>query len=187
MTFHPSFKSGILTMVLLAALQTLVLAQKAPRFTKTPVGDSGTFIYLPGAPVDQTVSYSPDSSKVYTIEAVDSSQGASYRFGAIVVNLNNVDLKDMEEEMLTQYMDYLKGMFGVKESAGYGKGHTLSTHPTAKGVLDYWLDTEGTHWKVKGWAAESTLFVLFIYGPEDYPNVNVSELFFNGARFRGDL
>lgn len=171
---------------LLISFHTNLCAQKAPRFTKTPVGDSGVSIYLPGAPTDQTVSYSPDSSKVYTIETVDTTQGAAYHFGAIVVNLNNVDLKDIEETMLIQYMDYLKEMFGVKEAAGYGKGHTLSTHPSAKGVLDYWLDSTGTHWKVKGWAAESTLFVLFIYGSEDFPNVNISEMFFNGARFVGD-
>jgi hypothetical protein len=186
MTFHPTFKACIITLLLLAGFQTAAFAQKAPRFTKTPVGDSGASVYLPGLPVDQTVSYSPDSSKVYTMEAIDTSQGASYRFGVIVVNLNGVDLKDMEEEMLTQYMDYLKDMFGVKQSAGYGKGHTLDTHPTAKGVLDYWLDAEETHWVVKGWAAESTLFVMFIYGPEDYPNVNVAQLYLNGARFAGD-
>jgi hypothetical protein len=171
---------------LLISFHTTLWAQKAPRFTKTPVGDSGASLYLLGAPTDQTVSYSPDSSRVYTIETVDTTQGADYHFGAIVVSLNNVDLKDIEETMLVQYMDYLKEMFGVKEAAGYGKGHTLSTHPTAKGVLDYWLDSSGTHWKVKGWAAESTLFVMFIYGPEDYPNVNVAEVFFNGARFVGD-
>lgn len=174
------------TLFLFLGLNAGLWAQKAPRFSKTPVGDSGVSLYLPGAPVDQTVSYSPDSSKVYTIEAIDSSQGAMYRFGSIVVNMKGVEVAGMEDEILTQYMDYLKEEFTVKSSAGYGKGHTLSTHPSAKGVLDYWLDGDGTHWIVKGWAAESTLFVMFIYGPEDYPNVNISELFFKGARFFGD-
>ncbi|MBN8677957.1 MAG: hypothetical protein J0M29_07010 [Chitinophagales bacterium] len=178
-------RNSILIVFLL--LHTAVLcAQKAPRFAKTPVGDSGASIYLPGAPTEQNVSYSPDSSRVYTIETVDSTQGAAYHFGAIVVNLNHVDLKAIEEDMLTQYMDYLKETFDVKQAVGYGKGHTLDTHPSAKGMLDYWLDGSGSHWAVKGWAAESTLFVLFIYGPEDYPNVNVAQLFLNGARFAGD-
>jgi hypothetical protein len=161
-------------------------AQTAPRFVKTEIGNSGAKLYLPGKPDPVNLSYSPDSSAVYTIETIDSSSGAYYHFGSLVVNLKDVDLAGMEEEMLVNYLDYLKTAFNIKSAAGYGKGHTLDSHPTAKGVLDYWVDEENTHWIVKGWAAESTLFVMFIYGPEDYPNPNIVEIFFKGARFKGD-
>ncbi|MFN0216835.1 MAG: hypothetical protein ACKVT2_21475 [Saprospiraceae bacterium] len=161
-------------------------AQTTPRFTKTEIADSGCKIYLPGKAGNVEVTYSPDSSVVYTMETIDTSTGSEYHFGCIVVNLNGVDLAGMEEEMLIGYMDYLKSGVNVTEAAGYGKGHTLSTHPSAKGVLDYWVDANNLKWVVKGWAAESTIFVMFVYGQEDYPNYNVVDIFFKGARFKGD-
>lgn len=175
-----------LSLFLLLPAISFLCAQSAPRFVKTDIADSGAKIYLPGKPAPVEVSLSQDSSLVYTIETLDSTTGAYYHFGSIVVNLNQVDLSGQEEEMLISYMDYLKSAFKIESAAGYGKGHTLSTHPSAKGVLDYWLDEEGTRWIVKGWAAESTIFVMFVYGPEDYPNQQVVDIFFKGARFVGD-
>lgn len=176
----------LFSFVVLLAAVSAVFSQNAPRFIKTDVADSGCKIYLPGKADPVDVSYSPDSSIVYTIETLDTTAGAYYHFGSIVVNLNGVDLTGQEEDMLIAYMDYLKDAFKIESSVGYGKGHTLSTHATAKGVLDYWEDADGDNWVVKGWAAESTLFVMFIYGPDDYPNQNVVDIFFKGARFKGD-
>ena len=161
-------------------------AQNAPRFVKTDIADSGVKLYLPGTADPVNISYSQDSSKVYTIETIDSTTGDYYHFGSIVAELNGVDLQGQEEEMLIQYMDYLQTALAIESTAGYGKGHTLETHPSAKGVLDYWVDESDDHWIVKGWAAESTIFVMFIYGPSDYPNQNVVDVFFKGARFAGD-
>ncbi len=180
-----SLRTSLSLLLLLPSLSFL-LGQKAPRFVKTDIADSGCKLYLPGQADPVNISYSPDSSIVYTIETIDTSLGSFYHFGSIVINLKGVDLAGQEEDMLMSYMDYLKTTFNVKESAGYGKGHSLPTHPSAKGVLDYWLDETQTHWVVKGWAAESTIFVMFIYGPKDFPNPNVADIFFNGARFKGD-
>lgn len=163
-----------------------IRAQTAPRFIKTDIGDSGCKIYLPGKADPVGVSFSPDSSLVYTIETLDSTTGAYYHFGSVLVNLNNVDLEGQEEDVLVAYMDYLKTAFKIEEAVGYGKGHSLSTHSSAKGVLDYWKDSGGDQWAVKGWAAESTIFVMFVYGPGEYPNSNIVDVFFKGARFKGD-
>ncbi|MCX6181515.1 MAG: hypothetical protein NT150_06280 [Bacteroidetes bacterium] len=139
---------------------------------------------MPAEPDPVDLSYSPDSARVYTIEALDSSTGMYFHFGAIVVE--DVDLGDSKEEMVIAYMDYLKTAFNVKTAAGYGKGHTLSTHASAVGVLDYWEDADGDQWKVKGWADSKSIVVMFVYGPKEYPNLNVTDIFFNGIRFPGD-
>lgn len=175
-----------LSLFLLLPAISFLSAQSAPRFVKTDIADSGAKIYLPGKPAPVEVSFSQDSSVVYTIETIDSTTGTYYHFGSIVANLNQVDLSGQEEEILISYMDYLKSVFQIEDAAGYGEGHSLTTHTSAKGVLDYWRDLEGTHWIVQGWAAESTIFVMFIYGPKDYPNPQVVDLFFKGARFKGD-
>lgn len=178
---------SILSLMLLFAICSWSAAQStAPRFVKTPISDSGCHLYLPGTPDPIDISYSPDSSVVYTIETIDSTTGAYFHFGAVLVNLNGIDLAGMEEDMLVNYLDYLKTAFHIEEAVGYGKGHTLSTHPSAKGVLDYWKDVDGDEWVVKAWAAESTIFVMFVYGPKEYPNSNIIDIFFKGARFKSD-
>jgi hypothetical protein len=156
-----------------------------PRFSKYDIEDSGCKVYLPKAPENIDVSYSQDSSLVYTLE-VDPEYWSPYRFGLIVVKLKDVDLNGQEEDMLKAYMDFLKTTLNITSSAGYGLGHTLNTHSTAKGVLDYWLDDQGDDWVVKGWAAESTLTIMYIYGNEPFDNINIQQLFFNGFRFPGD-
>ncbi len=176
----------LLTLLLLVLATASIQSQTAPRFVKTAVADSGCKIYLPGTADPVNISYTPDSSIVYTIEALDSTSETYFHFGSIVINLNDVDLTGQEEEMLISYMDYLKTAFQIEKSVGYGKGHTLTSHPSAKGVIDYWQDAGGDQWVVKGWAAESTIFVMFVYGPSEYPNSNVVDVFFNGARFKGD-
>lgn len=178
---------GIFVVLALLVFTGFTTFTQAPRFKKVAVSDSGCSIYIPGNPDPVTMEYSPDSSKVYTIETLDSTYKSYFHMGAIVVRLKDAILKPEEsEDMLVSYMDYLKTAFNIKKSVGYGKGHTLSTHPTAKGVIDYWEDADGDQWTVKGWAAESTMFIMFIYGPTEYPNYNVQSMFFEGARFPGD-
>lgn len=156
-----------------------------PRFVKYDIDESDCKTYLPAEPEYIDVSYSQDSSKIFTLE-VGHEYFGDHKFGLIVVKLKDVDLKGQEEEMLTAYMDYLKTSLNIKSSAGYGKGHTLNTHPTAKGVLDYWVDDQENDWVVKGWAAETTLTIMYIYGSEPFDNINIQQLFFNGFRFPGD-
>lgn len=172
--------------LLLFLLSAPLFAQKAPKFAKYPIGNSGLNIYLPAQPDSVTLAYSPDSSKVYTIESLDSSSGKYYHFGAIVVDLKEKLAGGEEEDMIIAYLDYLKTAFEITESAGYGKGHTLETHPAAKGVIDYWKDKEGDEWRIFAWADTNYVVVMFEYGPGDYPNENVIEIFRKGIRFPGD-
>lgn len=182
-----NIRNGIYAMLALLVFTGFTTFTQAPRFKKVPVSDSGCSIYIPGDPGPVDLSYSPDSSKVYTIETLDSTYNAYFHMGAIVVRLKDMTMKPEEsEDMVISYLDYLKTAFNIKKAAGYGKGHTLTTHPTAKGVIDYWEDADGDQWAVKGWAAESTMFIMFIYGPKEFPNYNVQSVFFEGARFPGD-
>jgi hypothetical protein len=168
--------------LLLAA--TIAFSQTAPRFKKYDVSDSKFSLYLPAIPGAVSLEYSPDSAKVYTLDALDSTYGAYFHFGAIVVE--DLATGDNKEDLLISYMDYLKTSFNIVSAAGYGKGHTLTTHPSAMGVLDYWEDKDGDQWKVKGWIDSKSIVFMFIYGSKEYPNYNVAEIFFNGIRFPGD-
>lgn len=159
--------------------------EKIPRFVKVAVGNSGTYAYVPDdEEFIAELSYSPDSSAVYTGEVLSGN----YRFAVIVVKLNGMELVNQleREDMLASYMDYLQETFSIVAAAGYGKGHTLEMYPEATGMIDYWEDADGDQWAVKGWADAHTLAVLMLYGTGDYPYFNVQDMFLNGFRFDGE-
>lgn len=155
-------------------------------FSKYPIGESTVQIYFPSQPDEVYVDYSPDSSVVYTTECTDTSTGQDFQFGVIVVNLKDEIDEDQQEELLTDYLDYLKESFKIQSAAGYGSGHTLTTHASAKGISDVWEDEDLQKWEVTGWIAENTIVVLFEYGPDEYPNRKVIAEFMKGVRFFGD-
>ncbi len=167
-------------------IATLATSQTStPRLSKYFIDRSGHALYLPAKPNKVEISYSPDSSKVYTINCIDTTQKANFYFGAIVVDLKE-SIVGNEENILEKYLDYLKSNFKIKESAGYGKGHILETHPAAKGMIDYWRDEEGNEWKITGWADANTIVVMYEYGAKEYPIFNIVDLFMKGFRFKGD-
>ncbi|MCL5073002.1 MAG: hypothetical protein M1308_19250 [Actinobacteria bacterium] len=127
------------------------------------------------------ISYSEDSSIVYASEV----QVDNHYFGLICVKFfSKLEGTDSEkEDLLINYLDFLKTAFKIKESAGYGKGHSLESCPSAKGVIDYWEDEKGQKWQIKGWINEEYLSVLYIYGKLEYPNFNIANMFLNGFRF----
>ncbi len=176
--------------ILVVAFSFLVRCSNAQSvadvFSIYPIGESTVEIYFPSKPDEVYVDYSPDSSVVYTVECTDVSTGQDFQFGAIVVNLKDVVDAADSEELLINYLDFLKESFGIKSATGYGKGHKLPTHATATGVIDNWEDEDGEKWEVSGWIAKNTIVVLFEYGPDEYPNRKTIDFFMNGVRFSGD-
>lgn len=173
----------IILMVFVSA--PLLKAGEEPLMNKINIGESGCSAYMIGKPGEVSVSKSPDGSDIFTVES-NSQKWPDHQFGLILVRLVGMDEGVDKEQLLMAYMDYLKGPFSISTAAGYGKGHTLETHPTAKGVIDYWEGSDGLKWVLKGWTAEDFLVVMFISGPENFDNVNVQQVFFNGIRFPGD-
>jgi hypothetical protein len=166
---------------LLIFLSLFTFGQPVPRFQKADISTSNCAAYFPNSVPSFEISYSEDSSRVYTGEVkVDD-----FSFGIICVKFSSImeSGKEEKEELLVRYLDFLKSTLNIKEAAGYGKGHTLASCPAANGIIDFWTDVDGFKWQVKGWINESNLSVLYIYGKEDYPNYNIASIFLNGFRF----
>jgi hypothetical protein len=162
---------------------SLYSVEAQPALKKYPIGNSGCQTYMYCDPGTPNVSFSDDSSVVYTMEC---------RFGELSHGLICVQFKEaitditVAESVMISYMDYLKTSFKVKESAGYGKGHQLSGNNKATGVIDFWKDEEGTEWKVKSWTDGKFIGFLFAYGSKKAldDNFNRLDVFFNGFRFK---
>lgn len=153
----------------------------APRYVKQAISESGVSLYLPQSDdIGLEKSFSDDSSEVYTMDVEESG----YHYAGIVVKLNGTILETYEdrEAMLINYMDFLKTAFTITEVAGYGKGHILESAPGAVGEIDYWYDEEN-QWAVKGWATQTHLVILMLYGADEYPNFTSQQMFLDGVRF----
>lgn len=182
-----NYRSLALVFLLSGLCSTFSQAQSdssfvAPKFVKMYIGDSGSSAYFPNDDtLSVTMELSEDSSKVYTAEV----PSGNFHYGIILVEFNNftIDTKEDREQILVSYLDYLKQTFSIVSSAGYGLGHTLARDESVEGVIDFWLDEDGDEWSINGWVRPDGLAVMFIYGPEEYPNYSLSKFFFNGLEF----
>jgi hypothetical protein len=154
-----------------------VWSQDVPRFSKIELG-AGMKAYFPDKPeVKHTLS--EDSSDVYTCEVT----WKEFFFSTIAVKFSQALPEENLEPLAESYLDFLKGQFGVTEAAGYGRGHTMESNPKAKGIIDYWEDSDKNQYSVKVWIDPNYMGVMMVYGPKEFPNVNVTQLFLNGFRF----
>lgn len=161
---------------------TLFISARGPaqNFHKTPVGNSGCSLYV-FCDISFSSALSPDSSMVYTGEC----KKEDVNWGIICVKLTN-PLSDLSqaEELLVNYLDYLKTNFEITQSVGYGKGHRLNKDENTRGIIDYWEDADKNNWKVKGWTDGKYLGVLYAFSLKELPETKVN-LYLDGFRLPG--
>jgi hypothetical protein len=148
---------------------------------KYAVSNSGCSVYMYCDPGKFDVDFSEDSSKVYTAQC--DKDGVTY--GIICIKLLvPVSELNSAEELVISYLDYLKADFHIKKAAGYGKGHQLSSNPNTRGILDYWDDADGNHWKVKAWTDGKIIGVLFAYSKKELVETK-ADVFLNSFKLPG--
>lgn len=155
---------------------------KAQSLKKYPISNSGCSMYCYAEPQDSETEYSEDSSIIYKAFSIIDE----YEYGVICVKLFE-PMEDLEtaEALGKNYCDYLKTVFDIEESAGYGTGHKMEGYEYATGFIDYWKDKEGDEWKIKCWT--NGVFIAFMYvthtGSLPSDDFNKQEAFLNGFRF----
>jgi hypothetical protein len=160
----------------------IVFSSSAQSLKKYPVSNSGCAAYFFCDPGQFGVSYSEDSSIVYTAECSTDSTG----YGIICVKLKEaVEAGAVAENLMINYLDYLQSVFKIKTSAGYGKGHTMEKNPVVKGVIDYWKDENGYEWKIKGWTDGKIISMLYVSEKGTMEYKPKHDVFLNGFRFPG--
>jgi len=174
-------KYKFLILLLLFAVASSTFAQKVPRFKKITIMNSGCSAYFPEEPKNFEVSFSEDSSLVYTA----STEFDGFVFGIIAVKFKEqfTASKTEHEDMAVSYMDFIKTLFNIQASTGYGKGHTHRLNENAIGVIDYWEDSQGQQYKVKCWIDENYICFMYIHGAAEYPYFEAAEMFLNGFIF----
>ena len=167
-------------LLFLLVCSSLSAFSQVPRFSKFDIKDTGAAIYMPSEP-EIEVSYSEDNSIVYSAMVEHDNVGYSF----IVVQLAETmeDNPEVWEGVLLAYMEFLNTeVFELTGIVDPGLGHTLDSHPRARGVIQYGEDADGIQYSFKGWADEKMLAVLYVMS-EGEVNFNFQQLFLNGFRF----
>lgn len=166
--------------LLLLSFSSCFLFSHSQSLKKIPVSNSGCFVYT-YCSFNFEKEYSEDSSEVYVSECVKDEVS----YGVICVKLLRPasDL-DKAEEMLIDYLNYLKTSFSISKAAGYGRGHLLNKNENTRGVLDYWEDNEKNNWKIKAWTDGKFIGVLYGYSAKELPEVKLN-VFLDSFRFPG--
>lgn len=164
----------------LLILTLVVSFSPAQSLKKVPVSNSGCSVYT-YCGFNFETEYSQDSSLVYVSECVKDEVS----YGIICVKLLQPagDL-DKAEEMLIDYLNYLKTSFSISKAVGYGRGNRLNKNENTRGVIDYWEDNEKNNWKVKAWTDGKFLAVLYGYSAKELPEAKLN-VFLDSFRFPG--
>lgn len=148
---------------------------------KYPISLSGCAAYFYCDPGAFSVSYSEDSSKVYTGECMNDETS----YGIVCVKLKESIANIAEaEDLMVAYLDYLKKSFKITSSTGYGKGHRLKQREDTRGIIDYWKDEEKNNWKIKSWTDGKFIAVLYAYSQKELAESKVN-VFLDSFRLPG--
>ncbi len=165
---------------LLCACLLAALAAPSQSLKKYPVSNSGCHLYS-YCESKYELSYSEDSSKVYTGECTSGE----VTYGIICIKLlNQITDLTAAEDLMISYVDYLKTSFGITKSGGYGKGHRLNNNENTRGILDYWEDKEKDQWKIKAWTDGKIIGFMYAYSKKEISDSKVN-VFLESFRFPG--
>jgi hypothetical protein len=170
---------GILIFI---AVLMVIQVKAQDGLTRYEVGNSGCSAAFFAVPDPANISFSPDSSMVYTMESTDPD--------GITCSLIAVDLAqnlegDAIEEVLSSYLDFLKAQLEITHSDGYTKGYILPTHPSAHCMRDSWSDDK-SRIAVMGCSNGDFIIVLLVFSNSWKDISEKKEGFFQSIRFPGD-
>jgi hypothetical protein len=168
--------------LLIEQKQVFAQDQAERELIKKSISNSGCSANLPGNMTEFEVTYSEDSSLVYSAEA---EQGP-YVYGCIAVKFSEAfedDDSDELDKLLSSYLNYLEKSFDITSAKGQDNTPRLQGYPGSRGIMDNWEDAEGRHYAVMGWINQTNLAVLYIIKNGDYPPTGLSQAYFNGFMF----
>ena len=167
--------------ILILPFLFVAFSSNSQAIKKYSIDKTGCSLYMFCDPGKFDISYSDDSSRVYTGEC----QNENFIYGIICVQLKEVvSAKDDGENLLEAYLNFLKQQFSIKETTGYGSGMHLKDREDIIGMIDYWQSEDKMQWAIQGWTDGNVLAVLYVKG-NTQPDYAKQQVFFKGLRFPG--
>jgi hypothetical protein len=164
-------------LIFLLATSFVLRLSAARKFKNKFIGDTGCSALLA---FDEELESSITSSgdRLYFHEFRERK----VNYGMICVQMDEQYDMTMAVEMLTSYMDSLRGTFFIL--------HNTGIHPAAdwnndlsRSFEDYWQDMQKRDWKIKGYTDGRTLAILYVKNIS-HVDVKKQELFLDSFHFK---
>jgi hypothetical protein len=161
-----------LLMILASSLVSRLIPKK--QFRVFPVGSTGCTALLEGNDIvfDSAVTGSGDTLYFHEFREKEAS------FGLICIKMLDEYDRDEALMMLTAYMEKLRGPLYVLHHTGLRRAADWNSE-TSVAVMDYWQDSEGVDWKVKGYTNGRVMAVLYVRNISEV-SVSRTDLFLDG-------
>lgn len=150
------------------------------RFRHTIIG-SWCSLYLPAEAADFKCTATRAGDAMHFGEAMDAC-GVTY--GVITISLSApIPGGVSAQTLLSNFMSALHPSFGIVHVLGEEGDLPHASCLQTKGIVDYWQDSDGIDWKVKGWSNGGQVAVLYVR------NINTAEactadIFLDSIRFQ---
>ncbi|HEV7333854.1 MAG TPA: hypothetical protein VGN63_22660 [Flavisolibacter sp.] len=154
---------------------SLVLRATGPRFKRYLIRP-GCSTFLHSSARTLHVRYTKDGDKVLFNEYVEDD----VTYGTICVQMREEYTLAQAENILVNYMNRVRKPMHITCNVSMEskeEGRHLS-------ITDYWQDSAGSDWKVKGYTNGKIIAVLYVKNIGD-TTVNNHDAFLNGFRFSG--
>jgi hypothetical protein len=128
----------------------------APR--KVPVSSCGRTAQLPSTPLTRTFC-DDTGNPVYVGQAGEGP--CLYGFATVELQTVIHD-RSRAEQALFLFMEDMHDSFSIAHTTGLEHGYHHRHSSEVWGMTDYWQDSDGVDWKVKGWTDGRVMTVLYV-------------------------
>jgi hypothetical protein len=144
-------------LILLLATSFALRLNSPRKFKNVTIGHTGCSALLlqHDNSIDSTVTESGD--RLYFHEAEENGVG----YGMICVDMRTAVDQSEAMTMLEAYMDSLRGPFYVLHNTGVHAAANWN-QASVSSLTDYWQDSQGVDYKVKGYTNGRVLAILFV-------------------------
>lgn len=96
-------------------------------------------------------------------------------YGIVCIKLSKVitNLKAAEDVMI-QYIEYLKADYEIMQVKGYEKGIKLKNREDTRGLIDHWTDNKDNKWKIKAYTDGKFIGILYAFSRKELPEEKVN-------------
>ena len=163
-------------------LATTYFLSRAPwkfGFKKYSIGHTGCTLLLPQNSGKFSTSFTNAKDMMHFKELTRGE----VTYGSVVIQLlEPLDVMAEAEKKLALFMNTLQASYDVECNTGLSLGFTQKQNPLARGIVDYWQDSDGVDFKVKGWTNGRFIAVLYIRNISEVP-VAKQEMYLDSLQF----
>jgi hypothetical protein len=146
-------------LLFLATAFLVKLSATHRKFVTFFIGNTGCRVDLPATTATFHKSYTIHEDVMYMSEY----RQANVYYGIVAVKLNReVEEMDRATDLLDAFISTFHGYFCIEHRTGFDASVTEHDDQVVVSGTDFWQDTKGIDWKVRGWTNGKLMSFLYV-------------------------